>query len=92
LKEIYPHWWLVTKQKTIDDVKANRITYYRADTDPFNERGLRRIDKYRSRGFHEVVNQPREVDPLMGEYISEPEPLMKNEATNTKVDDYSYPF
>ena len=76
--EAFTDWVLICSNQDYDDIKNKTQRFYRKPDDPYYEYGLKRVEKYKERGFTNVIFEPKELidilpmyDPIQGQYPME---------------------
>jgi hypothetical protein len=72
LSPLYQNWSLYYRdQELLNDIKNNTQRFYRHKDDPYYEYGLKRVEKYKKRGFTNVIMEPKELDDILPMYDPE---------------------
>jgi hypothetical protein len=76
--EVFADWVLICSNQEYDDIKNKTQRFYRKPEEPYYEYGLKRVEKYKERGFTNVIFEPKELndilpmyDPIQGQYPRE---------------------
>lgn len=64
----FQNWNLYSKKDVVDDVEIGRVRFHRKPEDPLYEYGLKRVEKYKERGYTLVEHIPKELTDAVDGY------------------------
>jgi len=65
---IFSGWSFLCRTQEYEDIKNKTQRFYRKSDDPYYEYGLKRIEKYKDRGFTNIILEPKELTDLLPMY------------------------